>query len=90
MDGFVVISRMELKRVSRMLLASLLMGGVVYLAGLALDSWLDGTPWQRVGALALIIGTGITVYGVLVLSLGATSVATLRSSLVSGRTRQDL
>ena len=89
MDGFVTISRQEWKRFSRMVLASLLMGGVVYLAGIALESWLIGTLWQRMGALALILGTGVTVYGTLAISLRATSVGTLRSSLMSSRARGD-
>ena len=89
MDGFVTISRSEWKRFFRMVLASVLMGGVCYLAGLALESWLSGTMWQRGGALALIVGTGVTVYGVLILSLGATSLSALRSSLMSGRVRED-
>ena len=89
MDGFVTISRSEWKRFFRMVLASVLMGGVCYLAGLALESWLSGTMWQRGGALALIVGTGGTVYGILTLSLGATSVSALRSSLMSGRVRED-
>ena len=89
MDGFVTISRQEWKRFSRMVLASLLMGGVVYLAGIALESWLIGTLWQRMGALALILGTGVTVYGTLAISLRATSGGTLRSSLMSSRARGD-
>ena len=87
MDGFVTIARAEWKRLLRMALASLLMGGVVYLAGHALESWLSGMLWQRIVALALIVGTGITVYGVLALSLGATSVSALRSSLMAARGR---
>ena len=72
-----------------MALASLLMGAVVYLAGLALESWLSGTLWPRTIALALIVGTGITVYGALVLSLGATSLSALRSSLMADRGREN-
>ena len=89
MDGFVKIPRSEWQRLLRMALASLLMGAVVYLAGLALESWLSGTLWQRMIALALIVGTGITVYGALVLSLGATSLSALRSSLMADRGREN-
>ena len=89
MDGFVKIPRSEWQRLLRMALASLLMGAVVYLAGLALESWLSGTLWQRMIALALIVGTGITVYGALALSLGATSLSALRSSLVADRVREN-
>ena len=83
------MSREKEETLLGMVLASVLMGGVCYLAGLALESWLSGTMWQRGGALALIVGTGVTVYGVLTLSLGATSLSALRSSLMSGRVRED-
>ena len=80
MDGFVKIPGDEWKRLIRMLLASVLMGGVVWLAGLALDSWLWGTQWQKIVALTLIVGTGMTVYGILAIVMRVTSLAALKAS----------
>ena len=79
MDGFVKIAADEWKRLIRMLLASVVMGGVVWLAGVALDPWLSGTQWQKIVALVLIVGTGITVYGILALAMRATSLEALRA-----------
>jgi putative peptidoglycan lipid II flippase len=85
MDGFVKIPADEWKRLIRMVLASVVMGGVVWLAGVALGPWLSGTQGQKIVALALIVGTGMTVYGILALAMRATSLAALRTGF--GETR---
>ena len=85
MDGFVKISADEWKRLIRMVLASVVMGGVVWLAGVALGPWLSGTQWQKIMALVLIVGTGMTVYGILALAMRATSLAALRAGFDEAR-----
>ena len=85
MDGFVKISADEWKRLIRMVLASVVMGGVVWLAGVALAPWLSGTQWQKIMALVLIVGTGMTVYGILALAMRATSLAALRAGFDEAR-----
>ena len=85
MDGFVKISSDEWKRLIRMILASVVMGGVVWLAGMALGPWLSGTQWQKIMALVLIVGTGMTVYGILALAMRATSLAALRAGFDEAR-----
>ncbi|MED5418852.1 MAG: hypothetical protein VYA27_09115, partial [Verrucomicrobiota bacterium] len=66
-------------------LASVVMGGVVWLAGVALAPWLSGTQWQKIMALVLIVGTGMTVYGILALAMRATSLAALRAGFDEAR-----
>ncbi len=85
MDGFVKIPADEWKRLIRMVLASVVMGGVVWLAGVALGPWLSGTQWQKIVALVLIVGTGLTVYGILALAMRATSLAALRAGFGEAR-----
>ena len=53
--------------------------------GVALAPWLSGTQWQKIMALVLIVGTGMTVYGILALAMRATSLAALRTGF--GETR---
>ena len=85
MDGFVQIPVDEWKRLIRMFLASVLMGGVAWLAALALGPWLSGTQWQKIVALILIVGTGMTVYGILALAMRVTSLAALKASFGGAR-----
>lgn len=85
MDGFVKISGEKWKRFFRMFLSSVVMGGAVWLAGVALDPWLSGTQWQKIVALSLIVGTGMTLYGVLVIAMRVTSWAALRASFSGSR-----
>lgn len=80
MDGFVTITRAEWKKLARMLLASAVMGGVAWLASWALGSWLAGPQWQKLSALALVVGTGMTTYAILAIALKATSLAEIRAS----------
>jgi peptidoglycan biosynthesis protein MviN/MurJ (putative lipid II flippase) len=63
-----------------MLLASVAMGAVVWVASKLLIPWLDGETWQKNSALVLIVGTGMTVYAILVIVLRATSVTEIKAS----------
>ena len=80
LGGFVKIPVAEWRKLIRMVVASVLMGGAVWVAGWALAPWLAGAQWQKIVALALLVGTGMTVYGLLAFLLKATSLAGLRAS----------
>ena len=80
MEGFVKIPREEWRKLFRMVVASVVMGGAVWVAGWALAPWLAGSQWQRVVALALIVGTGLAVYSLCAFLLRATSLSELRAS----------
>ena len=71
-------------RTLRILVASVAMGVVVWLALLVLGSWFTEAFWKQCVALGLLIGLGISVYSVLVLLLKVTSVAELKASFRRG------
>jgi putative peptidoglycan lipid II flippase len=83
MGGGVKFRRREQKKVGGMLLASVIMGGVIWFARLGVADWFDGGLWAKVGGLALLVGLGMSVYGVLVLLFRATSLAELKEGFSS-------
>jgi putative peptidoglycan lipid II flippase len=78
LNGFVKTHRRDRKKLFRMLVASLLMGVVVWLGWQVTREFFDGSQWHRVGVLALLIGVGVTLYGWLVLKLKVTTFADLK------------
>jgi putative peptidoglycan lipid II flippase len=80
LHGFVRVPSEDWKKFARMLLASVAMGAVVWVASKLLIPWLDGETWQKNSALVLIVGTGMTVYAILVIVLRATSVTEIKAS----------
>ena len=79
MKGFVVIPGPEKKKLLMMLIASAGMGLAVWLAAWALESWMEGAKWMKIAAVGLMVGTGMTVYAILVILLRATSVKDLKA-----------
>ena len=79
MKGFVVIPGPEKKKLLMMLIASAGMGLAVWLAAWALESWMEGAKWMKIAAVGLMVGTGMTVYAILVILLRATSVKELKA-----------
>lgn len=71
-------------RCSRICLASLAMGVIVWGGLLALDSWFAAGFIKQCLALGLLIGLGITVYAALVLVLKATTVRELKAGFKRG------
>lgn len=65
----------------RMLFASLLMGGGLWLAARVLQGWMARGVWQEWLALALLVGFGMVLYALLALRLRVTSVTELRAAL---------
>ena len=62
-----------------MVVSAVVMGLVLWGAREAVEGWSEGAFWQRVVALAVLIGLGLSVYFAGVLKLGATSLAELKS-----------
>ena len=70
----------------RILLASLLMGVVVWAAAVWLQDWFIAPGvLARVGALAMLVGSGLVVYGAVILLSGAMQVRQLRAMLRRAR-----
>ncbi len=68
----------------RMIVASVIMGGLVWLAYQAIGSWFDAALWQRCIALALLVGFGMTAYVMLVLGMKITSLPELKAGFRRG------
>ncbi|MEZ0242418.1 MAG: murein biosynthesis integral membrane protein MurJ, partial [Sphingomonas sp.] len=52
------------RRLPRLALAALLMGGAVFAFDRLLDPWLDGLMWQRYAGLVMLVSGGVAIYGV--------------------------
>ena len=79
--GFLSLAARTRGRLPRILLASLLMGGLLWAGQVALDGWFDAGFWVRVGGLALLVGGGLAAYALLAPALGAIAPAELRALL---------
>lgn len=67
------------KRLPRTVIAALLMTGALY-AGLEfVGSWLDGSLFQRIGALSILVVGGLGVFGLCAQIFGAASIRDLRA-----------
>jgi putative peptidoglycan lipid II flippase len=66
-------------RLPRILLASLLMGALLWAGQNTLEGWFDAGFWVGVGGLVLLVGGGLVAYGLLALLLGAVAPAELRA-----------
>ncbi len=66
-------------RLPRILLASLLMGALLWAGQSGLEGWFDAGFWARVGGLALLVGGGLAAYSLLAPALGAIPPAELRA-----------
>ncbi|MEM9079889.1 MAG: lipid II flippase MurJ, partial [Verrucomicrobiota bacterium] len=84
LSGFVKWSEETVFKLGRMVCSCVLMAVVLWLAALGLGSWFEGLWWQRIAALVLLVGTGVSSYGALVLFLRATSVSELRAGFGRG------
>jgi len=69
------------RRLPRLALAALLMGGVVFAFEALLDPWLTGRFVERYAALAVLVGCGVALYGIACFVTGAYRVADLKALL---------
>ena len=79
LQGFVTLTERTVFKLGRIVLASLLMGVVLFFAARGLSIWFEGDWWRRVIAMVLLVGTGVSAFGALALFLRATSVQDLRA-----------
>jgi putative peptidoglycan lipid II flippase len=69
------------RRLPRLALAAILMGATVYASMALLDPWLTGSFYQRYSALAVLVGSGVTLYGIACFLTGAYRIADLKALL---------
>ncbi|WP_026986661.1 murein biosynthesis integral membrane protein MurJ [Fodinicurvata fenggangensis] len=86
--GFLEPDRRLLQRCLRSLLASALMGGLLLFLAPLVSGWLELGPLGQAAALALLVGSGLAVYCLAALLLGAVTLAELKS-LLRRRGRQE-
>ena len=65
-------------RLPRILLASILMGVLVYLLGVVLDPVLDQGIWSKLGGLGLLVGAGMASFALLAVLFGAIRFSDMR------------
>ena len=68
------------QRIGRIVLASVLMGGLLYAASLALTGWLEANT-IRYAALAALVGLGLISYGVIGQLIGAFRLSDMKAEL---------
>lgn len=69
--GYFVADPQLKRRIPRLALAAVLMGAAIFAFDQLLDPWLNGRIWERYGALAVLVGAGVAVYGAACFLTGA-------------------
>ena len=83
-DEFLSLKTLRVGRLLRMTLASVVMGGVVWGLSGVMASWFERGELVRFGAIGVLVGAGVAVYGVLVVVMRAVSVPEMRAALKRG------
>jgi putative peptidoglycan lipid II flippase len=69
------------RRVPRLAIAALIMGGVVWILTPFIDPWLTRSLGERLGGLAALVGGGVAVYGLACFLTGAFAIDDLKTLL---------
>jgi len=77
------------RRIPRLALAAVLMGGVVFAFDRLLDPWLTGRFIERYAALAVLVGSGVALYGIACFVTGAYRIADLKALIRRRAATQD-
>lgn len=84
LNGFVTMSEATVFKLGRMVLASILMGVVLFFAAKGLAPWFEAGALQRIIAMVLLVGSGVSAFGAFAIFLRATSVSDLKSGFGRG------
>ncbi len=79
--GHLAIDRRLRQRAPRMVLASALMGALLWAGAALVEPWLAGTLAMRIAALAALVGGGLAAFGILAQLVGAGSVSEIKTML---------
>jgi putative peptidoglycan lipid II flippase len=69
--GYFIADAQLKRRIPRLGLAALLMGAAIFAFDRLLDPWLNGHIWERYTALVVLVGAGVTIYGLACFLTGA-------------------
>ncbi len=77
------------RRIPRLAVAAVIMGAVVFAFDRLLDPWLNGRLIERYAALAVLVGSGVTLYGIACFATGAYRIADLKALIRRRAATQD-
>ncbi len=78
--GFVTLERENWKRLGGMVIASVIMAGGLIGAKSLMGGWLEAGFWAKAFATGILVGFGMTIYGVGALLLKVTSLSEMKSA----------
>ncbi|MEM7147737.1 MAG: murein biosynthesis integral membrane protein MurJ [Verrucomicrobiota bacterium] len=84
-EAFLSLKTVRMGRLLRMILASAVMGVVVWWLAQVMSGWLEGSEVMRIVALGALVGIGVLLYGVLVVVTRAIVVTEVREALRRGK-----
>ncbi|MEM8955969.1 MAG: murein biosynthesis integral membrane protein MurJ [Verrucomicrobiota bacterium] len=84
-EAFLSLKTVRMGRLVRMMLASVLMGVVVWGVSRELSDWFEGGEVLRFIALGILVGVGVLLYGVLVVVMRAVVIAEVKEALRRGK-----
>jgi len=82
--GYLAMDRRLRERAPRTVLASVLMGVMLWAAAFLVEPWLAGTLAMRIAALAVLVGGGLAAFAALAQFTGAGSVSEIKTMLRRG------
>ena len=77
------------RRIPRLTFAAVIMGGTVFAFEALLDPWLTGRFIERYAALAVLVGSGVALYGIACFVTGAYRIADLKALIRRRAATQD-
>lgn len=80
LQGFVTLKAENWRRLRGMVIASLVMALGLLGAKALMVGWIDAGPWSKAISTIILVGFGVTIYGIGVLLLRVTSLSELRSA----------
>lgn len=84
LKGLFTLDKALMNKIGRIIICSIIMVVIILPVAYLCEHWILGNLFQRVAALATIVGSGLTAYALSVLLLSATSVSELKSFMGRG------
>ena len=84
LKGFVSLDRDNWRRLGGMVLASIAMAACLMVAKSMMTGWLEGSFWPKAIATGILVGFGMSVYGLGVLLLKVTSLSQMKAAFRGG------